>query len=99
MGVAMAVMLGLVVLMFEKAGERMGFFFDRRTKIRVILVGLTIAVALNAELFIDHGLARPLKSFDFAFFVGFTAFSYGMFDRKDIKVLRPLPRKRSSRSL
>lgn len=75
------VVLVAIVLIFEKGGERCGPFMDKRSKMMMAFSGLAIAVLLNAGLLFDHSLMRFLQEFDFAFFLAFAPFCYGLWSR------------------
>jgi hypothetical protein len=61
----------------------MGFFLPHKSKIGVTVLGVFVGLALNAGVFLDHDMVRQLQMFDFAFFTGFSAFCFGMFDKKN----------------
>jgi hypothetical protein len=82
MGITLLLMLVVGFFLFKNAGEKMGFFLPKKTKIAVTLVGFVIAIAINADVFLDRDMVRQLQMFDFAFFTGFSAFCFGMFEKK-----------------
>lgn len=77
------VVLVAVVFIFERGGEKCGPFMERKAKVMMAIAGLAIAMLLNAGLLFDHSLMRFLQEFDFAFFLAFAPFCYGLWSRSN----------------
>jgi hypothetical protein len=71
--------LGLVFMLFEKAGERIGVFLSNKAKLGILIGGVAVVGALNAELFYDHDLVSTLSRLDFGFFISFFPFCFGLY--------------------
>ncbi len=80
-GVAIIVMLAVVVVLFERAGEKIGYFMEKNTKLILLVVGVGLVALLNSFIFVDHEMMRPLQTFDFAFMLVFVPFCFGLWSK------------------
>jgi hypothetical protein len=77
-------MLAIVVFLFEKIGEKFGFFLDKPSKKRIILGGLVVIALFNIEPFIDHEMIWSIQAANFSFSISFVPFACGLWREKKV---------------
>ena len=78
------IMLFMVVCLFEKIGEKFGFFLDSGAKKKIIVGGMILMALFNIEPLIDHEMIWPLQAANFSFSLAFIPFAFGLWHNKKV---------------